>query len=584
MSHLITVQDIFNSTSNGVIAADARGCIVLVNQKAMRILGLKKNEVIGSNVIEVLPLTSHHIVDCLKTGKPQIGVHIRGKNVHLVVNVTAIRKAGMVVGAVSNFQKMQQFENSAQRLESYQQLTDQFETVFSSSSDGLVILDGRGNFIRMNKAAQQLNGWKEKDIIGRNVSMMVDKGIIDRSVTMEILKTKRRVSLLVYVQKTEKHLLVTGTPVFNENGDIYMVVLNERDLSQLNAIQKQLNETRLVANKYKDKLNELSVIELKQQEIIAKSQEMRQVLRIALKLATLKVSNILILGESGTGKGLLAKFIHQNGKRKKAPLIQINCAAVPENLLEAELFGYEKGAFTGASEEGKAGLFELAQGGILFLDEIGDLSLTTQAKLLKYLDDNIITRLGGTKTIAIDCTVIAATNRDLGNLTKINKFREDLYYRLNSFTLKIPPLRERQNDIFELTTHFLEKYNKAYGVQRWITAKAVKALQSYPFPGNVRELMNVIKQAVVISEERNLDVLILQALKGSFALLTKSNSSATRKKNLSDSLLSFEKEVLKSAMPKCKTTHELAKLLGISQPTAFRKLKKHGLSFGLIQK
>jgi len=243
MSHLITVQDIFNSTSNGVIAADARGCIVLVNQKAMRILGLKKNEVIGSNVIEVLPLTSHHIVDCLKTGKPQIGVHIRGKNVHLVVNVTAIRKAGMVVGAVSNFQKMQQFENSAQRLESYQQLTDQFETVFSSSSDGLVILDGRGNFIRMNKAAQQLNGWKEKDIIGRNVSMMVDKGIIDRSVTMEILKTKRRVSLLVYVQKTEKHLLVTGTPVFNENGDIYMVVLNERDLSQLNAIQKQLNET-----------------------------------------------------------------------------------------------------------------------------------------------------------------------------------------------------------------------------------------------------------------------------------------------------------------------------------------------------
>jgi len=578
MSNSITVQDIFNSTSNGVIATDAHSCIVLINQKALRILGLKKNEVMGSNVNEVLPLMSHHIVDCLKTGKPQIGRHIRGENVRLVVNVTPIRQAGKVSGTVSNFQKMQQFENSAQKLESYKKLTNQFEMVFSSSSDGLVFLDGKGNFLRMNKASQKLNGWKEKDIVGKNVSEMVGKGMVDRSVTMEILKTKRRVSLLIYVQATKKHLLVTGTPVFNGNGDISMVVLNERDLTQLNAIQQRLDQTRLVAEKYKDELAELSMIELKQQDIIAKSDEMRQVLRIALKLATLKASNILILGESGAGKGILTKFIHQNSKRTGESFIQINCATLPENLLEAELFGYEKGAFTGAREEGKAGLFELAQGGTLFLDEIGDLPLTIQAKLLKYLDDNLIMRLGGTKSIYIDCTVIAATNRDLQKLVTNNRFREDLFFRLNTFTIKIPPLRKRFDDILEMASYFLMKFNKEYGLKQRISFRGMDALQSYMFPGNVRELMSVIKRAVVMSEEQTIDAMIERILKESYPSLGKEGPSPRGHKKLTDALMDFEKEILKNATSQCQTTYELASFLGISQTTAFRKLKKHNLT------
>ena len=578
MSHSITVQDIFNSTSNGVIATDSCGCIVLINQKAVRILGLKKNKAMGANVSDVLPLTSRHVIDCLKTGKSQIGCHIRGKKVRLVVNVTPIRQAGIVAGTVSNFQKMQQFENAAQRLESYQLLNNQFETVFSSSSDGLVILDGRGNFIRMNKASQKLNGWDEKDIVGKNVSDMVDQGIVNRSVTMEILKTKRRVSLVIFVQTTKKHLLVTGTPVFNGNGDISMVVLNERDLTQLNAIQQRLDQTRLVAEKYKDELAELSMIELKQQKIIAKSEEMRQVLRIALKLATLTASNILILGESGVGKGILAKFIHQNSKRKGEPLIQINCAALPEQLLEAELFGYEKGAFTGAREEGKAGLFELAHGGTLFLDEIGDMSLTVQAKLLKYLDDNIIMRVGGIKSINIDCTIIAATNHDLRKLVDKKKFREDLFFRLNTFTIKIPPLRKRFDDILEMASFFLMKFNKEYGLNRRISYRGMDSLQSYSFPGNVRELMNVIKKAVVLSEEQTLDAMIERILKESYSPSIKTETSSTAHRNLSDALMVFEKEILKNATSRCQTTYELAGFLGISQTTAFRKLKKHGLS------
>ena len=580
----ITFQDIFNSTSNGIIATDAHGGVMLINQKAGRILGLKKTKVVGADVRDVLPMTGRYILDCLKTGKPQLGRHIRGKKVNLVVNITPIRKGGTIAGTVSNFQKMEQFEHSAQQLESYRQLNHQLETIFNSSSDGIQLADSKGNIIKVNKASEKLNDMNAKNFIGKNYADLLEKGWFDRSVVQEVFQTKRKVSILQYVAKAKKYLLITGTPVFDDEDNILLVVINERDMTQLNTIQEQLEQTRSIAEKYKDELAEMSMLELKKQEIIAKSEEMRLVLKIALKLARLKASNILVLGESGTGKGLLAKFIHQNSKRKRKPFIQINCAALSENLLEAELFGYEKGAFTGARQEGKAGLFELAQGGTLFLDEIGDLSLVIQAKLLKYLDDNIIMRLGGTKSIVIDCTVIAATNRDLDKLVKNKKFREDLYYRLNSFTLKIPPLYERPDDIYELSMHYLEKYNKEYGVQRRITAKGMEKLQTYPFPGNVRELMNVIKKAVVISEEQTLDVLIQRILSESFGSTGKIYSSPTLQKNLTDLLLEFEKEVLKRAMQQCKTTHELAGVLGISQPTAFRKLKKHDLAFNLIQR
>lgn len=580
----ITFQDIFNSTSNGIIATDAHGGVMLINQKAGRILGLKKTKVVGADVRDVLPMTGRCILDCLKTGKPQLGRHIRGKKVNLVVNITPIRKGGTIAGTVSNFQKMEQFEHSAQQLESYRQLNHQLETIFNSSSDGIQLADSKGNIIKVNKASEKLNDMNAKNFIGKNYADLLEKGWFDRSVVQEVFQTKRKVSILQYVAKAKKYLLITGTPVFDDEDNILLVVINERDMTQLNTIHEQLEQTRSIAEKYKDELAEMSMLELKKQEIIAKSEEMRLVLKIALKLARLKASNILVLGESGTGKGLLAKFIHQNSKRKRKPFIQINCAALSENLLEAELFGYEKGAFTGARQEGKAGLFELAQGGTLFLDEIGDLSLVIQAKLLKYLDDNIIMRLGGTKSIVIDCTVIAATNRDLDKLVKNKKFREDLYYRLNSFTLKIPPLYERPDDIYELSMHYLEKYNKEYGVQRRITAKGMEKLQTYPFPGNVRELMNVIKKAVVISEEQTLDVLIQRILSESFGSTGKIYSSPTLQKNLTDLLLEFEKEVLKRAMQQCKTTHELAGVLGISQPTAFRKLKKHDLAFNLIQR
>ena len=578
MEGQLTLEQIINAGSDGVIATDASGRTVFINKEAEKILGLNQENIIGSYIPDILPITGSLVIKCLETGEPQLGRHIFGKSLSLVVNITTIRSDGRVLGAVCNFQRMRQFELAAQELESYKCLNKQLDTIFKSSSDGIWVCDGKGKVIKINEASEKLNGIEAAAIIGKNVAEILEIGLFDRSVTLEVLQAKRQVSMLQYVKRTKKHLLVTGTPAFDEEGNVSLVVVNERDMTQLNGMREQLEHTRTVKEKFKDELAELRMLELKKQEIIAESEQMQHVLRTALKLAHLGASNILLLGESGTGKGLLAKFIHKNSTRKKKPFVQINCAALPETLLEAELFGYEKGAFTGASEQGKVGLFELAQEGTLFLDEIGDLPFSVQAKLLKYLDDHEVMRLGGTKAKMVDCTIVAATNRDLETLTKKRKFRHDLYYRLNTFTIRIPPLRQRPEDIFELVNYFLRKYNRAYKLKKRITSEALEVLQSCPLPGNVREVENLLKKAVVMSDNEVLDAFILQSLDHGRAKWTRSDTAKRRKFNLTDELSTLEKEILKSALGRCKSTRELASYLGISQPTVVRKMKKHGLT------
>jgi len=582
MDKKITYEQIFHSTSNGVVVTDASGNIVYFNRQAENILGFSSKKIAGVFITELLPLTGPQVMECLRTGKPKLGHHIIGKRVDLVLNITLIRMGKQIRGAVCNFQEMKQFESSAKKLESYRCLNRQLETIFKASSDGIWVCNGKGKVIDINEASEKLNGIQAEHIIGRNISELVNHGMFDRSVTLEVLETKRQVSLVQHIKKTNKILLVTGTPAFDESENIFLVVVNERDMTQLNAMQEQLEQSRMVTEKIKNKLAELSVLELKDQEIVAENKNMRQVRHLALKLAHLGASDILILGESGTGKGLLAKFIHKNSNRSKKPFIQINCAALPESLLEAELFGYEKGAFTGARQEGKAGLFELAHEGTLFLDEIGDLPNSLQAKLLKYLDDHEIMRLGGLKSREIDCTIIAATNRDLETLVRQKRFRQDLFYRLNAFTIRIPPLRERPEDIFELVNYYLTKYGNTYRLNRRISPEALKMLQTYPFPGNVRELKNILKKAVVMSENQCVDESIRQSLSVG-ANIYSAASIDKRRGGLTDQVMRMEKEILQNAMMRCKSTREIALHLKISQSTIVRKLKKYQLCWDSMQ-
>jgi len=374
-------------------------------------------------------------------------------------------------------------------------------SLFNASSDGISVSDANGRIIVCNEASARLCGIGLEELMEKKCQDLVQNGVINRSITLEVLAAKRQRSIMMYITKTKKHLLVTGTPVFNESGNIVLVVVNERDITQLNDLREELEKSRLMTEKVRDKLAEISLLELRKQDIITESDQMYKVLQIAMKLAHIEASNVLIQGESGTGKGLLAKFIHNNSGRKKGPFIQISCAALPESLLEAELFGYEKGAFTGASQKGKAGLFELAHNGTLFLDEIGDLPQSVQAKLLKYLEDREIMHIGGVRTININCVIIAATNQNLLDQVKQGRFRNDLFFRLNEFTINIPPIRERKEDILALAMYYLKKYNRKYKSEKRFDTSAIKFFETYPFPGNVRELKNLLKKSIVIADD-----------------------------------------------------------------------------------
>ena len=572
-------EQLLQFSNHGIIATDKAGRIQFVNKRAREILKFIKTNMIGLYISKLLPKTNELVAQCLATGKPQLEGQILGERENLILNINPITQGKTIIGTVCNFLRLDEFESTAWKLESFDFLDKQFKTVFESSSDGIWICDKEGRVVLINRASEKLGGIKREDIIGKKVSDLIKKRkLYSNYVTDEVIETKRVVSQLQHVKNTNKTVLCTGTPVFDGSGQVSMVVINERDITQLEALKIKLEETRKEKDRYKNELVELSMLELRSQKIVAESEPMQRILKTSLKLAHMDVTGILLLGESGTGKGLLAKFIHNNGKRKNKSFIQINCAALPETLLEAELFGYEKGAFSGAREQGKPGLFELAHEGTLFLDELGELPFAVQAKLLKYLDDNNIQRLGGIETKSIDCIIIAATNQDIEKLVGQKKFRNDLFYRLNSLTMKIPPLRERPEDIFELANSFLHHYNLKYNQNKKLNPLTLSLLQSYSFPGNVRELRNIIKKAVVMSEGDGIDTIILSSI-GKEVLEDRWGVGGSDKKinNLVDMLSALEKEVLKNAMRHCKSTREMAHFLNISQPTVVRKLKKHSL-------
>jgi PAS domain S-box-containing protein len=584
MAEKLTHRHIFEWTSNGALATDGEGIIRFMNPRAERILSFDAADCIGRHIVNLLPLTGPLVMTCIATGEPQLGKHILGFSVNLVVNATAVFSQNKIIGAVCDFQEMGQFEQTATQLASYRRLNRQLETIFKASSDGIWVCDASGEVINVNDASRELNGIESQDIVGKNIRELLEAGMFDRSVTLEVLETRRQVSVVQYIGKTGKYLLSTGTPVFDDNGNISMVVVNERDMTQLSAIQEQLEQHHMAAEKMKDELAELSMLELKEGGIVAESEKMKHVLRVALKLARLDASNILILGESGVGKGLIARFIHQSGHRQKRPFIQINCAALPESLLEAELFGYEQGAFTGARRQGKIGLIELAHEGTLFLDEIGDLPLALQAKLLKYLDDQEVMRLGGLRPKKIDCSVVAATNKDLAAEVGKRRFRRDLFYRLNTFTLSIPPLRERPEDIFELVNIYLARYNRQYDSRKQIQPEGLEILQAYAFPGNVRELKGLLKKAVVMCEDHFIGEFITRSLSAGRSISAGHNLSSdfgqpvNGVRPLREALDRLEKEILSAGLRQGWTTRQMAANLGISQTSVVRRLKKHALS------
>jgi PAS domain S-box-containing protein len=572
-------ENILNQDLIGIMEIDNQGNINSVNPKIQALFNC--DICLGSPLKTIDESLSKRVISCMERGKNNQTFHIQRKEGGVEVQLSLIIEKDEIKGANCFVRSLESLESSAWMLPNMAVMNLQFKALMDHSYYGIYILDDQGSVIKVNDVAAELVGFKKEDIIGINIQKLVEMGIINKSLTPSILKTKKPLTLPIYVKKSNKYIMASGLPVLDKNGDVLFVVVIEHDMTIVKELRTQLEKANQVAETIKSELSDRNLLELKNSEIIADAPKMKQVLTVLLKLARMDASNLLITGESGTGKGFLSKFVHSNGIRKNKPFISINCAALPEMLLEAELFGYEKGAFTGASDSGKAGLFELANQGTIFLDEIGDLPFSVQAKLLKCLDDGEIRRLGGTEAIKINCIVLAATNHNLEELVEEKKFRHDLYFRLNIFPIEIPPLRERREDILKISTFYLNKYNTLFKQKKRFSEKCIEDLLTYNFPGNVRELKNIIKNAVVIKEK---DVLVKIIPAGRSKLSLNKGSGEKRIKQektlgFNEEVLGFERKKLVLAMENFDSTRDLADYLGISQSTVVRKLKKHGLSF-----
>jgi transcriptional regulator with PAS, ATPase and Fis domain len=375
-----------------------------------------------------------------------------------------------------------------------------------------------------------------------------------------------------------KKLVVTGSPVFDEGGTLIRVVVNERDVTEIEALQRQLEEQEAIKDKFRYQLLEMQSLEIESRRVIAKSPSMLKVLRQALKVSTVD-SSVLILGESGVGKGLIADLIHKYSSRAGKPLLKINCGAIPVSLVEAELFGYEKGAFTGAQVTGKPGYFELADGGTLLLDEIAELPLSSQVKLLRFLEDGHVMRVGGTKNLKMDVRILAATNRNLEAMVEKGEFRLDLYYRLNVIPIRVPPVRERKECILPLLRHYIDSFAEKHGVRKRLSRAASDALLAYPYPGNVRELVNLCERLVVMTDTESID---LMDLPGDVVRPPGGNGPAgggwPGQVTLKEALESVERSLLLEGRERYGNQTRMAAALGINQSTIARKLKRYGIA------
>ncbi|MFC2949685.1 sigma-54 interaction domain-containing protein [Virgibacillus sediminis] len=453
-------------------------------------------------------------------------------------------------------------------------LNRELDAVIENSYDGIYITDHKGKTWKTNSAIERITAIPKEYYIGKTVDELVERGILKNSVSKKVMELKRTVS---YVQKNYagKETLLTGTPVFNEEGNIEKIVTNIRDLSDLNELQEKLSKLNRLNDKYKEELSQLKGEEGQRKGVVAQSVSMKRIFETADRIANIDAT-VLILGETGVGKDVLAKYLYEESVRsKEGEFLKINCGAIPPELLESELFGYEGGAFTGASRNGKPGMFELADNGMLFMDEIGELPLNLQVKLLRVIQEGEIQRIGGVQTKNVDVRILAATNRNLEEMVAAGEFRGDLYYRLNVIPIHIPPLRERKDDILPLIRMFLNQVNDKYQLKKEFDRGLKEFFLSYGWPGNIRELSNLIERLAVTSDG---DIIRMDDLPPEYQR-REGGKAEPEIISLKDAAEAAEREMIAIAVEKYPNTYEVAKALKTSQPTIVRKMKKYGIKF-----
>ncbi|MCG8483125.1 MAG: sigma 54-interacting transcriptional regulator [Clostridia bacterium] len=442
------------------------------------------------------------------------------------------------------------------------------EVFFYNSYDGIYITDKEGNLILTNPATINLLDTSYEELIGNKVQDIISRGYYDGSPALESAKTGKVITGLVQVPNGTQ-IMSTSRPIFNENGEIELIITNCRPLNCIEEFYKKLNTER--NTNIKVNTDQLDT------HLIFKSKIMKDLIS-NIKMLSKTDTTIIIYGRSGTGKSVLAKFIHENSNRVSNQFVEINCAAIPENLMESELFGYEKGAFTGANKNGKLGLFEIADGGIIFLDEIGEMPLALQAKLLKVLDSGYIRRVGGTLYHKVNVRIIVATNKDLKKLVENKAFREDLFYRLNVIPITVPSLKERKEDIINISLQFLDELNNKYHYKKTLSDNTMNTFLNYPWPGNIRQLRNVIERLYITTIDSNIDVTSIANITEHETLNigdTESINSENFSGTLKDYMSQKESEYIFRIIEECNgSITEASKKLGIHRTALHKKIKK----------
>ncbi|RDI41208.1 sigma-54 interaction domain-containing protein [Falsibacillus pallidus] len=477
---------IFDSADDGMVVIDPSGKVILFNRSAERMVGASRNFALGKNIHDVIPGSKlPRVIETRRIETNQELVLHNGMKI-ITTRIPLIGENQQLFGAISVFKDISEVVNLAEEITNLKEIQTMLEAIIQSSDDAISVVDEDGRGILINPAYTRITGLTQERVIGQPATADISEG---ESMHLKVLQTRRAVrGVKMRVGPMKKEVIVNVAPII-VNGKLKGSVGVIHDVSEIQSLTNELDRARQIIRTLEAKYTF--------EDIIGSSEEMMLAIEQA-KLGAKTPATILLRGESGTGKELFAHAIHNASDRKYNKFIRVNCAAISESLLESELFGYEEGAFSGAKRGGKRGLFEEANNGSIFLDEIGELSVNTQAKLLRVLQEHEIVRVGGTKSIPINVRIIAATNVNLEKAIADGTFREDLYYRLNRMPIQIPPLRTRKEDIQSLSERLIYKINQDYGRNvEGMTSGALNKLMAYEWPGNVRELENILGRAII---------------------------------------------------------------------------------------
>ncbi|MDF2502612.1 MULTISPECIES: sigma 54-interacting transcriptional regulator [Clostridium] len=555
----IANEQILANIPLGIIVIDAHSYIISMNEYALDIVEKNNDEVLGKSVLDIIPTSELPLI--ISSKKKQLGKTQHINNKIVIVNRSPIISNGEVIGAIGVFQDISEVIGM-------KELNEKFKKILETSHDLICFVDEHRKISYVNPTYETSFNLKSSNILGKDLIDISPNGY-----RMKVFNTKKSIENKLY-SKNDVNIISTVEPIFIDN---YFkgVISISKTVNEIKDMASKLEKSEEELNYYKSELKRHTMLSSNFNNIIGNSTSLKDALIIADK-ASATTSTVLIRGESGTGKELVAKAIHNNSLRSDRPFVRINCAAIPENLFESELFGYEKGAFTGALKN-KPGKFSIANEGTIFLDEIGDMPKAMQVKLLRVIQEREFESVGGLLTHKVDVRIIAATNRNLEEMIKTGDFREDLYYRLNVITIPLPPLKKRKEDINLLVEHFIKKLSlKLNKPIHSIDSESLQYLENYHWPGNIRELENIIERAINMCDN---NIIIAKDLPMYITNLVPKNKGLINFKENEElmKLEDYEREIITLAMKKYKSYNKTGQILGITHRTVSLKCKKYGI-------